>query len=109
MSECTPKAILVPQEQPIAVVTQILRGPPGAPGSAGTHNYDSFVPTLGQTSFNLTVSPVINPQLATVFLNGQKLIYLQAFNFTTAFSVLEFISLEYQLEPNDDLEIYYFT
>ena len=101
-------AIVVNRPQPVTVVTQILRGPQGPAATSGNENFETFTPTLGQTLFTLA-NTVINPQLAKVFLNGQKLIYLTAFNFTGGMTILTFISSEYILETDDTLEVYYFS
>ena len=96
-------AVVVKEPQAIATVVAGTMT-----SNAPNPQYDPFIPTANQTSFPLT-STVINPQLSKVFVNGVKLTYLQTYNFTTAFSVLEFFPIEYQLQPTDHLEIYYFS
>ncbi len=109
---CCPVVVAV---EPAPISTVVVKEPQAiATIVAGTMtsnapilNYEVFIPTLNQTSFPLALT-VVSPDLATVFVNGKKLIYLETYNFTTAFSVLEYLPVSYPLDPNDHLEIYYY-
>lgn len=114
------EAIFVEKALPVAVVSGIQRGPqgekgdtgdvgpPGPPGGTigGNVREELAIAVQGEVSFNLS-QVVTNPDLTRVFLNGQKLIYGQGYNFSGSMTVLVFTSGLYELETDDTLEIYY--
>lgn len=71
---------------------------------SSTEQFDSFTPTFSQTVFTLSQIP-IDVNLTKIFVNGNKLrvgsgYFISGTNLT--------ISLDYNLDNNDDLDAYYF-
>lgn len=118
--DCPVDAIIIEEPQEIAVITDIQQGPKGDKGDTGDTgpvgppggtvdgNVRDELPIVnaGDTMFNLS-QVVTDPSLTRVFLNGQKLIYGQGYNFSSSMAILVYISSLYDLEPDDTLEIYY--
>ena len=90
--------------EPIAIATQVLRGPRGADGTATA--VEEFIPVLGQTMFNLK-QQINNLQTAQVYLNGQKQKYGSAYTIGSSRLILEWLNRDYVLDDEDILEVYY--
>ncbi len=70
-----------------------------------TERVDTFTPTNGQTSFNLTSTPT-QPHLSKVFLNGVKASYGTEYMINS--SVLNWLAAV-ALNSSDTLEIFYYS
>lgn len=103
----TQPLVLVESKSPLALATQILRGPPGRDGADGNSFFrDEFIPSAGQIEFILT-HQISNFDAVLVFVNGQKQKYSNSYHLSTSGSVVIWTSPYYQLDPEDILEIYY--
>ena len=112
-----PQVVIINRPQPITTIIsqtpapqimlaqQILRGQRGANGE-GVFAREIFNPSNGENTFGLQ-NTVLNPHLATVYLNGQKVTYGLSFNIASSGTLLEWIGSSYPLETGDTLEIFY--